>query len=202
MKKVLAFLMISLLLLAGISQAKLLKSKHDMPHQFHVDLGDTNGHAACTFCHHMITQKEKPLRPLWGGPPEGDASGPDANTGFSIYDEEHLSLVCLSCHDYSVAPSFDVRSGFNHPWDIDYQKTRYVRLASEDPSLKDLPAYDSEQEGVQGFITGAIYPMKRGFMHCTTCHDPHESAPTGPQFIRHGQDILYRSEMCRDCHSV
>jgi predicted CXXCH cytochrome family protein len=169
----------------------LIGSKHDFSD------GGRIPRDLCTACHTPhITNAQAPLlvrRPA--------ATQPTRSYRTAVGDLSEVSLICLSCHDGTIAPDvyagshaiqwYDLSTGGVEPG-----KTRLTShpIGVVYPPRNTETDYNSaaaaEQKGKVRFYDGRV--------QCTTCHDPHNTG-------RH-QGMLRtsneRSRLCLACHRL
>lgn len=159
----------------------------------------------CVFCH--TPHNGRPVAPLW--------NRNDAGTTYTLYNSSTLeasvgqpdgsSILCLSCHDGTVAlgevvsrtTDISFNSGIttmpvgnrnnlktdisdDHPISFSYTSA----LATSDGNLKD-PA-----------TLGGGTTLENGKLQCISCHDPHDN--TLGQFL---VATKLNSQLCIECHT-
>lgn len=169
----------------------LIGSKHDFSD------GGRIPRDLCTACHTPhITNAQAPLlvrRPA--------ATQPTRSYRTAVGDLNDASLICLSCHDGTIAPDvyagthaiqwFDLSTG-----GVDPGKTRLTShpIGVAYPPRNTATAYNSaaaaEQKGKVRFYDGRV--------QCTTCHDPHNTG-RHKGMLRASNE---RSRLCLACHRL
>lgn len=163
------------------------------------DLRDPSGgfDDACRACHVPHILAVRPTPPDQPGPPLELYRMPGQRAVFvpGRYTPGPTSLVCLGCHDGSLATSTlgsahallaGVRSGFavdtlvslrDHPIGVPYPRG--------DPGYRPAPLV--EARGVR---------LPEGRVECVSCHDPHNRAGIDKMLVRSNR----RSALCLTCH--
>jgi predicted CXXCH cytochrome family protein len=122
-----------------------------------------------------------------------------------------ISLLCLSCHDGSVAlDSYGGTSGStfmastaagyigedlseNHPIGLQYD----TALSVSDPGLYDPATTDAAITERPGDIDVAmLFGSLNDQLECASCHDPHEAAGVSPMLRKSNAG----SALCLTCH--
>jgi len=198
-----AALFISLMFLnTGFTQT-IINSKHNLSATGPGTIKATSESEICVFCH--TPHNSSPRKPLWNKPDPGvsytlySSSTTESNPG----QPERSSILCLSCHDGTVAlgnvisrpTDITFNSGIttmptgtsnlttdlsdDHPISFLYDNA----LATQDGELKD-PAT----------LTGPV-KLENGNLECTACHDAHNDV---------FEDFLVAtnqySDLCLYCH--
>lgn len=106
------------------------------------------------------------------------------------------SLMCLSCHNGTVAP--DVFTGVHSmTWsDRSGVRPQRARLVSHPVGTRypdGAPKYAST-----GAVTAAGLPLPDGRIQCTTCHDPHNTQRHPGMLVTSNE----RSRLCLACHRL
>ncbi len=149
----------------------------------------------CTPCHTPhITAAQAPLlvrRPA--------ATQPAASYRTAAGDLNEASLVCLSCHDGSVAP--DVYAG-SHAVTWFEQSTVGAPLGrprmTSHPLGVSMPLNDPTYHSPAAAVQGGAVRLYDGRVQCTSCHDPHNTnRHPGMLWISNE-----RSRQCLACHRI
>lgn len=167
----------------------LLGSKHDF---------SQNGAIArdlCLPCHTPhITNAEAPL--LVRKPA---ASQPTRSYRTPAGDLSEASLVCLSCHDGTVAP--DVFAGSHAATWSDASAGGVIagrpRLTSH-PVGMDYPTGRAEYHSAEEVTGNGGLKLADGKIQCTTCHDPHNTQRYAGMLVISNE----RSRLCLTCHKL
>lgn len=106
------------------------------------------------------------------------------------------SLMCLSCHNGTVAP--DVFTGVHSmTWsDRSGVRPQRARLVSHPVGTRypdGAPKYASS-----GAVTAVGLPLPDGRIQCTTCHDPHNTQRHSGMLVTSNE----RSRLCLACHRL
>jgi len=196
----------------------------------------------CVFCHHPhntapVSAGDATYLPLWNHDLTTQNFTPyssyDSSTyaiGTGLSDARHrlnaeasigqpggVSLLCLSCHDGTVA--LDAYAGdlsnsgtvLADGSNLDSDGTNALiggggDLSNHHPigfNYQDVADADMEIALTSGSFTGADGPVTigellyNGNMECTTCHDVHNSQNSGERFLWQSND---RSQFCLVCH--
>lgn len=198
MKKVLVLALALTLVVAGVSFAIVLGSKHDMSQR-----GGTL--SACQYCHtpHLRDHEAVIGAPLW------NREMPDAGT-YSLYGDGRTladtvvgepgpnSLTCLSCHDGSIALESVLIGSSDAVTSLDEGDNPNANLGT-DLSNEHPVGFDfvSGNAGVPDILDPFKLYNDGVRFECATCHDPHDTDTDDTvQFLR-----APRTSMCTDCHS-
>lgn len=180
-------------------------SPHNLSASSSAAIHATNETELCVFCH--TPHNSSPKAPLWNREDPGmsytvyNSSTSDASIG----QPDGASLVCLSCHDGTIAlghvlnrmSDISFNNGItalppgesnlstdlsdDHPISFVYSSV----LSSTDPQLKDPNSLASSIK------------LPNGKLQCTSCHDPHDNS-IGNFLV---MDQL-KSELCKQCHQM
>lgn len=205
-------LMVTMLFAQGaLAASNISNTRHNLSPEGPGTVKSSTIGEVCIFCHtphHAATQA-----PLWNRTlPSGQTYQLYGSTTLQATPEDpqlrsgNPSLLCLSCHDGTIAlgdfanpsqedPSFTFQSGDrgllgtdfrdDHPFSFVYDSA----LATADPLLKDPGA---------GGVNLAPLPLASGgYVECTTCHDVHDN--TIPPFL-HVSTL--NGEVCLKCHEA
>lgn len=203
MKKMLIFLT-ALAMIAGfstVSFAAITGSAHD----FSAETWNGPGEL-CNVCHtphNALTNQT-----LWN-------HASTAATGFTMYTNTagetasdnltgNKALLCLSCHDGSVA--LDSFGGATGSTTITGTALVSRDLSNDHPINVALDASTGPQNDGAGYkyasiVNGVIntLPLDTGdTVVCSTCHDPHNAFPANAALLRVDNDAA--SSLCTSCH--
>jgi predicted CXXCH cytochrome family protein len=177
-----------------------------------------SGGEICVVCHTPHDGGTTVEAPLW----DHDVT---AVTDYSVYTSATLtaesgtigqpgdvSLLCLSCHDGTVAvDSFGTTTGTifltstdagyvgqdlsdDHPVGLTYD----AALSTADPGLYDPTSTDAAITQKPGNIDVAmLFGASNDQVECASCHDPHQAANVEP-FLRKSNA---GSSLCLTCHN-
>lgn len=167
----------------------LLGSKHDF---------SQNGAIArdlCLPCHTPhISNAEAPL--LVRKPA---ASQPTRSYRTAAGELNEASLVCLSCHDGTVAP--DVFAGSHAATWSDASAGGVIagrpRLTSHPVGIA-YPVGKSDYRSAEEVTGNGGLKLAEGKIQCTTCHDPHNTQRHAGMLVISNE----RSRLCLTCHKL
>lgn len=210
MRKCLILLMV-LTICAGastVSFAQITGSAHDFS-------GETwSGGQICLPCHtphnadNTVTDS-----PLWNHEVTATAtytlySGPGTLDATDLGQPDGVSLLCLSCHDGTVAvDSFGGATGTtfiggsanfgtdlsdDHPISFTYDST----LATTDGELVD-PSADGDTDSDTVGMTAPYLPLFSSQLECASCHDVHNGSGEANLLIKSNT----ASALCLTCHA-
>lgn len=167
-----------------------------------------NGEGICIYCHTPMSASSDTSSPLWNRESSGKTISMYTSATLDMTIEAtpgDVSLVCLSCHDGSMA--YD--SLINNPGIVN--KTVMTGrmaigadgLANDHPiSIEYDPSKDPDFAPVtNGHVGGLPLFVKSGArgeatqVECSTCHDVHD--PSMGNFLRMSNA---RSQLCLTCH--
>ena len=201
----------ALVLSAVAMGATVVGTKHDLSTYL------TTGSQVCVFCHtpHGANTGTdlKGKAPLWNQTTSTTASYGtyDSNT-FNASDLTALangtyqvSLLCMSCHDGTVAPGsmYNTPNGNSSNPTI-AKLTGSVNMGTDlaDDHPVNFTYASSVSNGDTGLVTESTiseYLDPGGNVQCTSCHDPHDdTVDTDVDFMRVS---LAHSALCTTCHS-
>jgi predicted CXXCH cytochrome family protein len=192
-----------------VALAGLVGSAHDFSGQ------SWSGGEACVVCHTPHDGETSLEAPLWD-------HQITAVTDYTVYDSPTLnatvgqpgetSLLCLSCHDGTLAvdafagdpgttPMATDAAGYvgqdlsdDHPIGFTYDSA----LSTADPGLHDPSATNAGVTLRPGNIDVALlYGVGDDQMECASCHDAHDAEGI-PSFLRKSNA---GSDLCLTCHN-
>ena len=178
----------------------------------------TTGTQVCVFCHTphgsnvdaVLTDRA----PLWNQDINDAANDYGAYTSdtFDATDIVNVtratysvSLLCLSCHDGTVAPG----SFYNAPNPEPNPSSATVLTGGANVGLSisdDHPVNFTYANSITNGDTGLIDPAPAGFtepdgtVQCSSCHDPHDQGATPDPNVDFMKDTLEGSALCLNCH--
>ncbi len=158
----------------------------------------------CIFCH--TPHSSQPKNPLWNRNDPGStyqlytSSTKDATIG----QPDGESLMCLSCHDGTVALG-QVKSrneiiSFGSVTYLPSGKTNLTTDLRDDHPISFL--YNTDLANSDGqllnptSITSPVHLDKNGKVQCTSCHDPHKNVYNS--FLHQTNEY---SALCNSCHN-
>ncbi len=227
----LSFLGLAMSLSNSVTAGSIINSAHD----FTSATGGAWSTQICLACHTPHNASNQQNAPLWGHDTTTaaftlytgivDAAGAPTTLNATINTPTGTSLLCLSCHDGTVAlDSFGgtqgtvlinggVAGGSNvgtdlsndHPISFDYT----TALATADGSLHDPATAPSNLMGKTTTTNAAATTIANDLleggirMECSSCHDVHNTF-TGPAAVT-GTNMLLKvdiagSKLCLTCH--
>lgn len=153
----------------------------------------------CIFCHTSHTNN--PKAPMWNRKQSGvnytlyDSSTLDAKPG----QPDGNSILCLSCHDGTVA----LGSTFKNPKNMSFSKSMTKRgnlgtdLSDDHPIsfLYDSSLADEDGELKDPSLLSSHTLDQNGKLQCTSCHDSHKDLEGN--FLKKTKEF---SELCFTCH--
>lgn len=189
-----------------ISAQSITGSKHDFSGKGWTNLSVSSGAEICVVCHTPHNGTSGLEAPLWNHALTVATFTPYASSTLdaSVGQPDGVSLVCLSCHDGTVAlDAFGSTPGViefmpagarllgtdlanDHPVSFTYD----TALASADGGLFD-PAITAS--GLGGTIEQDF--LRSGKVQCASCHNPHDVA--NGKFLRKDNT---GSALCLTCH--
>ena len=159
--------------------------------------------------HALTTQVFDPYQNGPGAPQSGSKASQAIQLGMTIGSS---SLLCLSCHDGSVAVNTygtttalskstgssyvagsnligkDAYLGNHHPIGFDYNSAQSQNAELRDANVARL--------GAAGLVSDHLYGA--GNMECATCHSVHNKGNTGETLLWRSDT---RSRLCLTCHN-
>jgi hypothetical protein len=116
------------------------------------------------------------------------------------------TLLCLSCHDGTVAPG----SFYNAPNPEPNPAGLSAITGSADVGISiadDHPVNFTYQSSIDNLDTGlqpaasvTAFLDSGGMVQCSSCHDPHDNAATPDPNVDFMKDTLVGSALCINCH--
>ncbi|MDH3254410.1 MAG: cytochrome c3 family protein [Acidobacteriota bacterium] len=212
MKRALLVMALGGLLVSSMAfAAGVTGTKHDLSGTL------TTGTQMCVFCHTPHGANVDAIlagtAPLWNQDLTATAS-------FGVYDSGSFdatdiaaitntaystSLLCLSCHDGTVAPG----TFYNAPNPAGNTSSEGVILggANLGNSLTTShPVNFTYANSITNGDTGLVDPGPATFLdsagkvQCSSCHDPHDNAATPDVNVAFMRDTLAGSALCLNCH--
>ena len=202
---ILAFALLAALLSAAPALAGIAATKHNLSAGGPGTVKAASETRICVFCH--APHNSAPSAPLWNRQNPGSNYIPYTSSTIkaSVGQPTRGSLLCLSCHDGTIAlgnvlseaTAIPMAGGVStmpagsssrlgtdlsgdHPISINYTATlAAARGELADPSV----------------LTGAVRLDSTGQMQCSSCHDAHED-PYGKFLVMPNQ----ASALCQVCH--
>jgi len=186
----------------GFSQS-ILDTKHNLSVSGPGIIKAVSESEICIFCH--TPHNSSPRPPLWNKRDPGVTYTLYASSTIqgNIGQPERSSLLCLSCHDGTIAlgnvlSRSDPIIFFGGVTTLPPGTTNLTTDLSDDHPLSFL--YNSALATQDGeladpsTLTGPV-KLEDGFMECTACHDPHEN-PIQDFLVASNQ----YSDLCLYCH--
>lgn len=197
------------LLLAGAficatTVAQVAQTKHNLSVSGPGTLTASQETQICIFCH--TPHNASPAAPLWNRTDPGSTYIPySSSTAVAAPGQPTgASILCLSCHDGTVALGNVLSQGTDIPMagGITVMPPGSGRLGTD--LRDDHPISFAYTPGLAnqnaelvdpGTLTGAVRLDANGQMQCTACHDPHED--TYGNFL---VKLNHASALCTTCH--
>lgn len=177
--------------LCGFSQS-VKNSPHDLSVGSSAELKSIAGGQVCGYCH--TPHSSDPQTPAWAIQKKGQIYTPYTSATLQAVagQPDGASLMCLSCHDGTIAPG-GVGIGLFH-------KNKKANLSldlSDDHPVSFI--YDNSLVATDKKLHS---PDKRWVdgnskVQCTSCHDPHDNTKT--KFLKEGKEY---GILCKQCHNV
>jgi len=190
----------TLLAADGLAGPNIFATKHNLSVSGPGDIKALSETRVCVFCH--TPHNATPLTPLWNRElkPVNYTTYSSSTMGATIPQPTGPTRLCLSCHDGTVALGkvLSVPGGIAMTMEIPQYRSTFIgtNLANDHPvsfSYQDsLPNEELAPSFPQDLLRYA-----NDFIHCTTCHDPHDD--TYGKFLV--VDNRY-SGLCVRCHRM
>lgn len=218
MKRALFIALLTCVALSTAASAQVTSTAHDLS-------GTLNDGSlqVCVFCHTPHSSNDGPAGNdagvLVGNAPLWNQNINDAVNNYGAYDSPTMdataadvtratyssSLLCLSCHDGTVAPG----SFYNNPNGATGDSTSGA-LAITGSALVGLSIADDHPvsftyASALATDTGLVTPEPTaytvgGFVECASCHDAHDRAAVKDPNVDFMRDTLQGSSLCLNCH--
>lgn len=217
-------LLITLVAVCLVSSTAFAQGVVGTKHDLSATLG-TSGQV-CVFCHTPHAANDGPAgtdwallgntAPLWNQDLNDAPNnyGQYASDTFDALDISDITratytftLLCLSCHDGSVAPgSFynapNISTGEDTSTAVALTGSANVGLSITDDHPVNFTYQDSIDQGDAGLhpaASVASFLDPDGKVQCTSCHDPHDETAADPN-VDFMLDTLEASALCLNCH--
>jgi predicted CXXCH cytochrome family protein len=188
------------------ARAQIVGTAHNLSASSPATIRAQNEGEICVFCH--VPHNAATSGPLWNrrAPTLNYTLYGSSTTVATIGQPTGASLLCLSCHDGTIALGDVLSRG------TPITMAGGVTTMPVGPGLlgKDISGehpvsfvYDNTLVAARGALvapaslTGAVRLDKLGRMQCTACHDPHEN-PYGKFLVASNR----ASALCTTCHQV
>lgn len=182
-----------------LNAQSVIDSPHDLSLQSQREYRSINESEVCIFCH--TPHSANPEGPMWNKSDQGFL--------YTIYNSptfqaisgqpDGSSILCLSCHDGTIALASLQNSKKNMDFTSQFIKgnSNLTRDLSDDHPVSFI--YDAALAKTDGKL---IIPDKtmvdvNGKMQCTSCHNPHDNSI--PKFLT--ESFRYGA-ICKNCHDV
>lgn len=218
MKRALFIALLTCVALSSAASAQVVGTAHDLSST----LSD-GSLQVCVFCHTPHSSNDGPAGNdaaiLVGNAPLWNQDIDDAVNDYGAYDSPTMdataanvtravyssSLLCLSCHDGSVAPG----SFYNNPNGATGDSTS-TAVAITGSALVGLSIADDHPVSflyatASATDLGLVTPEPTAFtvagsVECASCHDPHDRAAVTDPNVDFMRDTLQGSALCLNCH--
>ncbi len=195
---------LSLVFLSSLAMANIADTKHNLSVSGSGNIRAETEQQICIFCH--TPHSASPVAPLWNRPSTGNTYIPySSSTALASPGQPTgASLLCLSCHDGTIALGNVLSSAtdialVNNVTTMPAGATRLSTDLSDDhPVSFDFTASLASQRGElvnPDTLLGPVKLDKNGQMQCTSCHDPHNNQ-NGKFLVKANT----ASALCRSCH--
>jgi hypothetical protein len=192
--------------------AGVVGTKHDLSGTL------TTGTQVCVFCHTPHSANGDAVladkAPLWNQD-LNDAANDYGSYTSDTFDATDIAavtratysstLLCLSCHDGTVAPG----SFYNAPNPEPNASSAIALTGNSSVGLTisdDHPVNFTYATSIAAGDTGLVDPGPVAFLdsagklQCSSCHDPHDQATTPDPNVDFMNDTLEGSALCLNCH--
>lgn len=211
--KRLTLAIIAVAFLASSAFGQVVGTQHDLSATL------TTGTQVCVFCHTPHGSNVDAVlvdrAPLWNQDINDAVNDYGAYTSdtFDATDSVNVTratysatLLCLSCHDGTVA----VGSFYNAP-NTEPNTSSYGTISGNANVGTDIsndhPVNFTYQSSIDNLDTG-LHPAasvtafldSAGMVQCSSCHDPHDQGATKDPNVDFMNDTLEGSALCLNCH--
>jgi predicted CXXCH cytochrome family protein len=192
----------ALVLTLHLNAQSVVTTKHNLSVSGPGTVKATTESEICIFCH--TPHSARPVAPLWNRTDPGLTFTPYSSSTMQATpgQPDGASLLCLSCHDGSIAlgsvvsrpGTITMTTGANMPAGV----SNLTKVLTNDHPVSFV--YNSALATADGQLKDptAITPpvaLKSGKVQCTSCHDPHKNIYS---------DFLVatsaNSNLCNSCH--
>jgi len=193
-----------LTLFSPVSYSDISSTKHNLSVTGTGTIKASGEQEVCVFCH--TPHNAAPMSPLWNRTSSGNIYTPyNSSSIFSSPGQPTgASMLCLSCHDGTIALGSVLRRSTDIIMDggITTMPAGASRigtdLSDDHPISFDYTSGLATQRGElvePGTLTGPVKVDKNNQMQCTNCHDPHNDA--NGKFLVMANTA---SALCQTCH--
>lgn len=175
----------------------IVNTKHNLSVDGPGSYKATSESEVCIFCH--VPHNSSPTKPLWnrGNPGSVYTLYQSSTLQASPGQPTGVSLMCLSCHDGTVALGNIASSLADIPFNsthITGNSNLSVNLSNDHPISFIYPNNDDQLRDA-ALITPPVRLLSSE-VHCTSCHDPHNNT-FSPFLVTNNQG----SGLCNSCHN-
>jgi predicted CXXCH cytochrome family protein len=191
----------------AFSVANVATTKHNLSISGPGGVKSTTETEVCVFCH--VPHNASNAAPLWNrASPTGTYTAYSSSTAKGNMGQPNgTSLLCLSCHDGTIAPGDMLSrkipvanmSGVTATGMLPTTSSSYLGkdLSDDHPiSFAYSAALPNPELVSAATLTGKVKLDASGQMQCSSCHDPHDN--TVPKFLVMSNTA---SALCITCHS-
>jgi len=197
-------LFIIMLLAVSFSHAAagVKNSKHDLSASSNANIRANSEQEICIFCH--TPHNSSPQAPLWNRNSSGQNYQPYSSSSAiaSVGQPNGASLLCLSCHDGTIALGDVLSRGSTIQMNSTFMPAGSTRigtdLTDDHPVSFSFTSTLANQRGElinPSSLTGAVKLDGNSRMQCTSCHDPHNN-DNGKFLVMQNVE----SSLCKTCH--
>lgn len=192
--------------MAGVCQADVASTKHNLSVSGPGTVKATAESQICIFCH--TPHNSSPSAPLWNRRDPGNTYTPytSSTAKATAGQPTGASLTCLSCHDGTIALG-DLLSKTTRVSMVGGVTTLPAGNSNLETDLSDdhpvsiayttaLAAARNGELVDPSTLTGKVRLDNRGQLQCTSCHDPHDN--TNGKFLTVPNTA---SALCVSCHA-
>jgi len=191
------------MIISGHAYSGVKNSKHDLSASSSANIKSNSEQEICVFCH--TPHNSSPISPLWNRASSGQNYQPYSSSSAlaSIGQPTGASVLCLSCHDGTIALGDVLSRGNQISVSSTFMPAGPTRIGTD--LRDDHPIsfnYTSNLANTRGELVnpgnlnGAVKLDKNGQMQCTTCHDAHN---TDNEKFLVMQNV--ESSLCKTCHN-
>jgi len=191
------------MLLASQALAGVKNSKHDLSASSSANIKSNSEQEVCVFCH--TPHNSSPQAPLWNRASSGQNYQPYSSSSAlaNIGQPTGASVLCLSCHDGTIALGDVLSRGNQIPVNSTFMPAGPTRIGTDlrddHPISFNYTSNLANSRGElanPGSLNGPVKLDKNGQMQCTSCHDAHNT-DNGKFLVMQNVE----SSLCKTCHN-